>query len=192
MTTKCCERDHNGDGNCDIHEAPGVLRNRESRFKGRNELARSGVVARIRPAEAPLDVRTAHESPIATKALTALRSPKRMNKTEQRRARELEAKKRAGLIRDWKFHGLRLEIAPGLTFTPDFYIEENDGSITLEETKGHWEEDARVKIKAAAEAFPPFRFIALTPATKAQGGGWITEYFNPRRREWETQTAAPS
>jgi hypothetical protein len=167
----------------------GPIDDRAARFKGREELARSGVIAAIRPepGRGQLDVRPVHESPIATKALTALRSPKRMNKTEQRRARELEAKKRAGLIRDFKFHGLRLEIAPGLTYTPDFYVEENDGSITLEEVKGHWEEDARVKIKAAAEAFPPFRFVALTPAPMGEGGGWKTEYFNPRRREWETQ-----
>jgi hypothetical protein len=26
--TVCCERDHDKDGNCDIHESPGVLRNR--------------------------------------------------------------------------------------------------------------------------------------------------------------------
>lgn len=26
MATKCCERDTNGDGNCDRHSAPGVLR----------------------------------------------------------------------------------------------------------------------------------------------------------------------
>jgi hypothetical protein len=24
---KCCERDHNEDGNCDIHSSPGVFRN---------------------------------------------------------------------------------------------------------------------------------------------------------------------
>lgn len=26
MAERCCERDHNNDGNCDIHESPGVLR----------------------------------------------------------------------------------------------------------------------------------------------------------------------
>lgn len=26
MSGPCCSRDHNGDGNCDIHSAPGILR----------------------------------------------------------------------------------------------------------------------------------------------------------------------
>lgn len=27
---QCCERDHNRDGNCDVHSAPGILRQRKS------------------------------------------------------------------------------------------------------------------------------------------------------------------
>jgi hypothetical protein len=30
--TRCCERDHDGDGNCDVHQAPGVLRRRKMRL----------------------------------------------------------------------------------------------------------------------------------------------------------------
>ena len=30
---QCCERDNNGDGNCDIHSAPGVLRNKAMEAK---------------------------------------------------------------------------------------------------------------------------------------------------------------
>ena len=29
VPTRCCERDNDGDGNCDIHSAPGVLRERK-------------------------------------------------------------------------------------------------------------------------------------------------------------------
>lgn len=29
VNNRCCERDNDGDGNCDIHSAPGVLRKRK-------------------------------------------------------------------------------------------------------------------------------------------------------------------
>jgi hypothetical protein len=44
------------------------------------------------------------------------------------------------------------------------------------EVKGHWEDDARVKIKVAAELFP-FVFRAFKPKAKRDGGGWSMEVF---------------
>ena len=47
-----------------------------------------------------------------------------------------------------------------------------DGTLEVHEVKGHWVDDARVKIKVAADMYP-FRFIAI----KAAGGNWQTEEF---------------
>lgn len=52
-----------------------------------------------------------------------------------------------------------------------------DRSLEIHETKGHWEDDARVKIKVAAEALPIFRFVALKRRSKKDGGGWSEEAF---------------
>ena len=48
-----------------------------------------------------------------------------------------------------------------------------DGGIELHEVKGHWEDDARVKIKVAAIQHPWFRFLAV----KAGKTGWQYETF---------------
>lgn len=49
--------------------------------------------------------------------------------------------------------------------------------MELHEVKGYWEDDARVKIKVAAEAFWMFRFIAIKARPKKEGGGWEIEEF---------------
>ena len=46
-------------------------------------------------------------------------------------------------------------------------------SQLLHEVKGHWEDDARVKIKVAATQHPWFRFLAV----KAGKTGWQYETF---------------
>ena len=48
-----------------------------------------------------------------------------------------------------------------------------DGSIEIHEAKGFWEDDARVKIKAVAEQFPEFWFMAV----QWKGGEWQVERF---------------
>jgi hypothetical protein len=48
-----------------------------------------------------------------------------------------------------------------------------DGILTMDEIKGHWMEDARIKIKVAAALYP-FRFRALKPK---RGGGYEVEQF---------------
>lgn len=95
-----------------------------------------------------------------------------MNKTEKRRAIELEAERRTGAIAAWSYEKITLKLADDTRYTPDFFVVEADGMIRFEETKGFWRDDAKVKIKVAAAQFP-FRFVSLV-ATKA---GWdITDY----------------
>lgn len=95
-----------------------------------------------------------------------------MNKTEKARAIELEAMKRTGKIAGWWFEKVTLKLADDTRYTPDFMIQENDGSIRFEETKGFWREDAKVKTKVAASLFPfPIRSLSKTST------GWaITDF----------------
>ena len=51
-----------------------------------------------------------------------------------------------------------------------------DGVIEMHEVKGYWTEDARAKIKVAANKFP-FRFVAVYKQAKKDGGGWRFEEF---------------
>lgn len=100
-----------------------------------------------------------------------------MNKTEQAFADELEARKLDGELVWWAFEPFKLRLARLTTYSPDFAVMDTDGTITLYEVKGHWEDDARVKIKVAAERFWMFRFVAMKPRAKKHGGGWEAEEF---------------
>lgn len=98
-----------------------------------------------------------------------------MNGWERQRAGELEVMQRAKLIRWWLFGSFALRLARATFYHPDFMLLTSDGAIEFEEVKGHWEDDARVKIKVAARMYPQFRFRAIQRKTKKQGGGWKIE-----------------
>lgn len=96
----------------------------------------------------------------------------KMNKTEQAYAQRLEVLRRSGEVAWYKFEGIKLRLADNTFYSPDFFVMLADGTLEVHEVKGHWTDDARVKIKVAAELYP-FRFIAI----KAAGGNWQTEEF---------------
>lgn len=100
-----------------------------------------------------------------------------MNKTEQAYADTLEWRRRAGEVAWYKFEGIKLRLADNTFYSPDFAVMLSDGALELHEVKGHWLDDARAKIKIAAELYP-FRFIAVTPVSKKAGGGWNVETFS--------------
>ena len=94
-----------------------------------------------------------------------------MNKTEARYAREvLGIRKMAGFVIDWRFEAIKLRLAKRTWYTPDFIVWTPE-RIEIHETKGHWEDDARVKIKVAAEMFREFVFVAV----QYKKGIWIYE-----------------
>jgi hypothetical protein len=76
-----------------------------------------------------------------------------MNGLEKRYAAHLEMRKATGEIRDWWFESLKLRLAPSTFWSPDFTVQMPDLRLELHETKGHWEDDARVKIKWAGKDF---------------------------------------
>lgn len=99
-----------------------------------------------------------------------------MNKTEAAYAMHLEARKNAHELIWYVFEGITFKLADGCRYTPDFAVMRDDGVIELHECKGYWTDDARAKIKVAADKFP-FRFIAVYKQAKKDGGGWRFEEF---------------
>ena len=76
-----------------------------------------------------------------------------------------------------KFEAVKLRLADNTFYTPDFAVLPLSGVLEMHEVKGHWEDDARVKIKVAASMYP-FRFIGITARPKKLGGGWDREEFS--------------
>lgn len=99
-----------------------------------------------------------------------------MNKTEAAYAATLEQRRTAGEVAWFKFEGLKLRLADNTFYTPDFFVMLADGGLEAHEVKGHWVDDARAKIKIAADMYP-MRFIAIRPKPKKDGGGWAVEEF---------------
>lgn len=105
------------------------------------------------------------------------RKPGEMNKLEEKMAAELDLLWKSGKVLKWWFEGITLRLAKATRYTPDFLVMMADATLECWEVKGHWEDDARVKIKVAAEHFPLFTFKAFSPKPKRDGGGWKIETF---------------
>ena len=99
-----------------------------------------------------------------------------MNKTEAEYALHLEAQRHQGVVAWWKFEGIKYRLADNTFYTPDFAVMLADGTMQAHEVKGFWVDDARVKIKVAAEMYP-VEFIAIKKQAKKDGGGWAVEEF---------------
>lgn len=98
-----------------------------------------------------------------------------MNKTEEAYGERLEAMRRAGFVHSWKYESVTFKLAKDCRYTPDFYVLNADGVPEFHEVKGSpfvFQDDAKVKIKVAAEQHPEFRFFVCWPRKKQDGGGW--------------------
>lgn len=99
-----------------------------------------------------------------------------MNKTEMEYAEHLELLKRTGIIAWYRFEGMKFRLADNTFYTPDFAVMRSDGRFEMHEVKGYWHDDARVKIKVAAEMYP-VEFLAVRKKTRREGLGWKIERF---------------
>jgi hypothetical protein len=99
-----------------------------------------------------------------------------MNNAEKLYSEHLKRLEHDGEITWHKFEGLKLRLADKTFYTPDFAVMLSNGQIELHEVKGFWQDDARAKIKIAADMYP-FRFIAVKVQSKKNGGGWEIEEF---------------
>lgn len=109
-------------------------------------------------------------------ALGRLKSGER-NKLEQAYESHLEQLKQAGEIQWYKFEGITLKLANDTRFTPDFLVLLANGELECHECKSIWRDDAKIKIRVAAELFP-FRFVAVYAKPKKEGGGFRSEDFS--------------
>lgn len=93
------------------------------------------------------------------------------NKGERAYGLELAMQKNEGRIHWFAFQPITLKLAFDTRYTPDYVVQGCDGGpLTMIDVKGrkgngYWcEEDAKIKIKVAAEKFPMFRFAIVWPA----------------------------
>lgn len=98
------------------------------------------------------------------------------NKAEAAYENFLELRKNAGEILWHRFEAIKLRLADKTFYEPDFAVMLSDGQMEIHEVKGHWEDDARVKIKVAAEMYP-FRFIAIMSEKNVPADRWKIEVF---------------
>lgn len=128
-------------------------------------------------AEGKLLPRDAAPAPIKGKdrlfALGRLKTGEK-NKTEQRYEDEvLRVGIMTGGVLWYRFEGVKLRIADSTFLTVDYAVLPTDGILTMVDVKGGHaviQDDARVKMKVAAEAYP-FRFQFAYP----ESGGWTHE-----------------
>lgn len=99
-----------------------------------------------------------------------------MNQTEAEYGKHLELLKIAGEVAWYKFEGMKFRLADNTFYTPDFTVMLSDGALQAHEVKGFWEDDAKVKIKVAADMYP-IEFIAVKKQAKKHGGGFSVESF---------------
>ncbi len=70
-------------------------------------------------------------------------------------------------VTSWRFEALKLRLATGAYYTPDFFVVTEDGLVELHETKGHMREAARVRLLTAADLYPEFEFKLIR---RSKGG----------------------
>ena len=105
---------------------------------------------------------------------TTSRDVERMNKWERDYAEQvLDRRKLAREIAAYHFEAFGLRLGRKCFFYPDFLVILSDGLVEIHEVKGHWEEDALVKIATAAEMYPLFTFRAFMK----EGLEWVERAF---------------
>jgi hypothetical protein len=97
-----------------------------------------------------------------------------MNKAEARYEYEvLKPAQQAGEVLWYRFEAIKLRLAPNTFLTVDFAVLPRSGVLELHDVKGGrriYFEDAKVKMKVAADAYPFVFKVAFPPARK--GAAW--------------------
>lgn len=130
---------------------------------------------------ARLQKRKAAPKPTSTQRMQALGRLKagQMNKTEERFAQHLELERHTGRVQWWKFEGIKLMLAKNTSLTVDFAVLPDTGILTMIDVKGSRAmvtDDARVKMKLAAELYP---LVFKMAYPRPKGEGWDIEEIVP-------------
>jgi hypothetical protein len=110
---------------------------------------------------------------------TGRRQPGEMNATERAYADVLTARVLAGELLAWDYEPLTFKLARSCRYTPDFIVQLPDGTIEAHEVKIHTgskllaEDDAKAKIRVAAEKFGMLVWRIAAKQPKKLGGGWL-------------------
>jgi len=87
------------------------------------------------------------------------------SKLEIEFADQLNAFEKMYRIESWMYHPLRVSLAPGCTYTPDFAARVN-GEFVIFETKGSWKaknaRDSHTRLVIATQKFPWWIWVAVT------------------------------
>lgn len=144
--------------------------------------------AAIEKAEAKLAGR-AHDKtadkakPICKPATEPVPRRGRMNKIEAAYELVLRARKQLGEVEWYGFEAVKLRLAEGAWYTPDFTARFPGGLLVHFELKGFMREAAAVRIKVAAEQHRWASFVLVRAVPEKHGGGWIHKPIGPRAEE---------
>ena len=98
------------------------------------------------------------------------------SKTEASFAQFEDLQVRAGVLKAWRYESIRLKLAEGVTYIPDFIEVLPDDSVVFVEVKGRkgsgfWTLPvSRVKVRLAATLFPWWKFAITWPGARL--GTW--------------------
>ena len=95
-----------------------------------------------------------------------------MNKTEAKYAAHLDNLTQSGKVLWYAFEPVNLRLGDKCFYSVDFLVLTSDRELEAHEVKGHWSDDALVKIKVAAAKFP-FKFLAV----RWVKNGWEERHF---------------
>lgn len=82
-------------------------------------------------------------------------------------------------MQEWSYEAIRLRLADGAWYMPDFRVIMPDGTEEYHEVKGFWREAARVRIKVAAEHHPYVFRAVIGPPDR-----WSWDTFTSGAKEW--------
>lgn len=95
------------------------------------------------------------------------------NNWERMYAERLEVRRFTRDIVSWKYECIRLKLADGAWYTPDFQVVNNDGSTDFHEVKGFRRTAGILRFKVAAKMYPEYTFfLAERPAGEWELTKW--------------------
>lgn len=85
---------------------------------------------------------------------------------EGRRYSELKILKKKGEIKDFGYETKTFVTVAKIKYTPDFEIENLDGTKEYEEIKGKWTEAARIRVKLFIHVYPEIKLTVIIKGVK--------------------------